>query len=87
MAGAHLTVEEVGGHFTIHYSLFTIRQQGLPSAYCFVLTAYVAWGFGHAALAKLIRPPSVHPHAFDALDSNYLNADIIAAIPVIGKRY
>ena len=86
MASVHRTGEEVEGilPFTIDDSQFTTRQHELPH-----LIACRLHGeeFCNAALAELIRSPSVHSHTLDALDANKLDADIIAAIPLIGKRY
>ena len=36
-------------------------------------------------LTKLVRPPAVHAHAFDAANANQLNADIITAVPLVGN--
>src|SRR5438445_10257509 len=36
--------------------------------------------------AEVIRPPTIHPHAFDSLYPNELDADIVAAVPFAGQR-
>src|SRR5579864_4518184 len=34
---------------------------------------------------QFVGPSAIHPHSLDAPDSDQLNADIIAAAPIIGK--
>src|SRR6266446_3261025 len=36
--------------------------------------------------AKVIRPPAIHPHAFDSLYPNELDTDIVAAVVFAGQR-
>src|SRR5437660_7395725 len=36
--------------------------------------------------AEVIRPPAIHPHPFDSLYPNELDADIVAAVLFIGQR-
>ena len=37
-------------------------------------------------VSQLVRPSAVHAHAFHAADADELHADIIAAVPLVGKR-
>src|SRR5207249_6342593 len=39
------------------------------------------------ALTKIVGPPPVHAHAFDASNADELHADIIAAVSLVGKRH
>src|SRR5205809_7093864 len=36
--------------------------------------------------AEVIRPPAIHPHAFNSLYPNELDADIVAAVLFAGQR-
>ena len=44
-----------------------------------------ASGRRDCVLAKLVRPPAVHAYAFDPSNADKLDADIVAAVLLIGE--